>query len=138
MQPTIFTKIINKEIPANIVYEDDNVLAFLDINPINPGHTLVIPKQQSENFVSTPAEDLKNCIEVCYKVANALNTIDDVIGINILCRNGKPAGQEIMHTHFHVIPRYADDCYKNWHGKPYEDGKADEMLEKIKNNLTTH
>lgn len=101
---TIFTKIINKEIPAKILYEDERVIAFYDINPKRPGHFLVIPKNHSTNMIDVSDEDLSYLMlkarELAVKEIKKLN----VSGFNIEVNNGKEAGQEVFHTHVHVIP----------------------------------
>lgn len=135
MSDTIFTKIINRQIPADIIYEDDSVIAFLDIKPRNPGHTLVIPKNPSATFVETPVNDLANCISICQKIAKSLLKIDGVKGININCNNGEAAGQVIFHTHFHVIPRYENDGHKLWDGNDYKENEAGLIAKQIQNNL---
>jgi len=100
---TIFTKIINKEIPADIVYEDDDVLAFRDINPVAPTHVLVIPKKPIVNVGSAEgAEDgaiMGKCLLACQKVAE-LEGIDD---FRVVANSGAKAGQSVFHLHFHVI-----------------------------------
>lgn len=101
---TIFQKIINKEIPAKILYEDEMVLAFYDIKPERPGHFLVIPKMHSTNFYDISDEQLANLIikarELAIKVTKELG----VEGFNIKVNNGANVGQEVFHTHIHVIP----------------------------------
>ena len=105
---TIFTKIIEREIPADIIYEDDDVLAFLDISPVNPGHTLVIPKKPSSDAREIDSNDLAKVMEVVQKIARAQTSALEC-GVNIVFNCGEEAGQEVFHTHAHVIPRYKDD-----------------------------
>jgi histidine triad (HIT) family protein len=105
---TIFSKIIDREIPATIIYEDDEVLAFLDISPVHPGHTLVIPKKPSADARATSPEDLAKLMSVVQKVAQA-QTKALGCAVNIIFNCGEEAGQEVFHTHAHVIPRYAGD-----------------------------
>lgn len=111
----LFCKIVAKEIPAEIVYEDENALAFLDIHPINPGHTLIIPKRHSDSFSVTPSEDIAAVMAVAQKIAPAILTSMGVDAFNFTANNGKAAGQIILHTHFHLIPRFATDGFKLWH-----------------------
>jgi histidine triad (HIT) family protein len=106
---TIFTKIINRELPANIVYEDEQVLAFLDITPVNHGHTLVIPKKHFTNVFDADPEILAQMIKVGQKIAQALKASGLAEGVNILLNNGAAAGQEVFHSHLHVIPRHTGD-----------------------------
>ncbi len=108
MYDCIFCKIINKELPSYKVYEDDLVLAFLDINPLTVGHTLVIPKEHSESLLNMDDKFNERVLKVCKKISNALKRINSSIygGINIYSALGAGAGQEVFHTHFHVIPRF--------------------------------
>lgn len=116
----IFCKIINKEIPANIVYEDEHVLAFLDITQGTKGHTLVIPKVHSKNILETDDETLNHVFKATKKVAQAIKKAFDPIGLNILNNTDKPL-QSVFHFHVHIIPRYEDDGViirtNNNHGK---------------------
>ena len=109
MEETIFSKIIKGDIPSHKVYEDDQVIAILDINPVNKGHTLVIPKKPSRNFLEIEDNDLKYIIVIVKKIANALKNSLHADGVNIVLNNEKAAGQVIYHTHFHVIPRFDND-----------------------------
>ena len=102
----IFCAIADGEIPSFKVYEDDLVLAYLDINPCSKGHTLVIPKAHSTGLVDTPADLLKELIVRVQKVAAHLKTALPCDGFNILQNNGATAGQSVMHVHFHIVPRY--------------------------------
>ncbi len=103
---TIFSKIINREIPANIVYEDELCLAFLDINPLSKGHTLVIPKTYACNFLDIDTETLMHLTKVSQKIAQTMQTALGAKGVNIYTNAGKLANQQVMHFHIHVIPRY--------------------------------
>jgi len=109
MDMCIFCKIVNKEIPAKIIYEDDETMAFLDINPRNEGHTLVIPKKHYDNLLEAPETTLASMMNVtkliCKRMKNKLNAK----GFNIVINVEKVAGQEINHLHLHIIPRYAED-----------------------------
>ncbi len=114
----IFCKIVKKELPSNVVYEDEKIVAFLDIFPINKGHVLVIPKEHYVNMFDVPEDTLQELIVKVKVVAEALNKISD--GVNVMQSNKKAAGQVIDHIHFHVIPRYGDDGLKLWPGKKYD------------------
>ncbi len=103
----VFCAIAAGEIPSFKVYEDDLVLAYLDINPCSPGHTLVIPKAHSAGLVDTPDDTLAAVIARVKKVAAHLKTALPCDGFNILQNNGECAGQSVMHVHFHIVPRYA-------------------------------
>jgi histidine triad (HIT) family protein len=122
---TIFSKIIAGELPCFKVYEDEHVLAFLDINPIQPGHTLVIPKTPSVDGLVCSPEDLARVIVVAQKIAIALKDVVSCDGVNFIMNNGTAAGQEVLHTHLHVIPRFdEDDAYEEPIRGEYEDGEA--------------
>lgn len=106
---SIFTKIIKREIPAHIVYEDDLVIAFLDITQATLGHTLVVPKAQHENIIDMPEDLSGKVFEVVTKVSKAIQKAFQPIGINILSNNGSFASQSVFHFHVHIIPRYQGD-----------------------------
>lgn len=102
----IFCKILNGDIPAAKVYEDEHVFAFLDISQVTKGHTLVIPKVHQENVYELDADVAANLFKVVPKIANAIKKAYDPIGLNILNNNGEEAGQSVFHYHLHLIPRY--------------------------------
>ncbi|HPA25931.1 MAG TPA: HIT family protein [bacterium] len=131
----IFCKIINKEIPAEIIYEDEKTLVFLDIEPNNPGHCLVVPKVHYENIFDAPEEVLAHLINVAKKISNILKVAVLAEGINIGINNGEVAGQVVPHLHIHIIPRYANDGFIHWHGKAYQDGEMQSVAEKIRKVL---
>ena len=105
----IFCKIITGELPAEKVYEDDNVLAFLDISPTSKGHTLVITKDHYNDLLSTPVDALKNVVAVLPKIADAAVKATGSEGFNILQSNNACAGQVVPHIHFHIVPRNTGD-----------------------------
>jgi histidine triad (HIT) family protein len=136
MTDCIFCKIIRGEIPCAKIYEDDKVLSFLDIGPINPGHALVVPKNHYATLLDAPAEDLKACIEVAKKVGQAVFKGTEASGLNLLQNNYRPAGQLVDHIHFHLIPRRGDDGFiTSWPAKSYGKGEMERILEKIKEKL---
>lgn len=100
----IFCKIVEGEIPSHKVYEDENVVAFLDANPVSKGHTLVVPKEHVATVFG--AEHMDYMWEPIVKVANAIRGAFDVEDMNINQNNGDLAGQEVDHLHFHLTPRY--------------------------------
>lgn len=108
---SIFERIVSKEIPSYIVYEDDLVMAFLDIMQSTKGHTLVIPKQRYENIFDIPEDLLKHLIGVTKYLAEKIKETFDAEGVNLLNNNGKAAGQTVFHYHFHIIPRYKNDGF---------------------------
>ncbi len=137
MEETIFSKIIRREIPAMIVYEDEYTMAFLDACPVNPGHTLVVPKKYFKNLYDIDDETLSHVARTVQKVAIAVKHAMQADGINIHQNNDPVAGQVIFHTHTHVIPRFKDDGIIHWHGKgEYHQGeKAIEIGNKIKSTI---
>lgn len=102
----IFCKIIRGEIPSHKVYEDDDVLAFLDIGQVTKGHTLVIPKKHYDNFLSTPQEVMHKVMDVAQRIGQVQMMKLGAKGVNILSNCNKEAGQSVFHFHVHVIPRY--------------------------------
>ena len=102
----IFCKIVRGEIPTHKVYEDDDVLAFLDISQVTKGHVLVIPKVHSDNFLSTPQETMHKVMDVAQRIGQAQIVKLGAKGVNILSNVNKEAGQSVYHFHVHVIPRY--------------------------------
>ncbi|PKK87871.1 MAG: diadenosine tetraphosphate hydrolase, partial [Tenericutes bacterium HGW-Tenericutes-7] len=109
---TIFEKIIAREIPAHIVYEDEKTIAFLDISQATKGHTLVVPKKAYPNIYEMDTNILKEVIAVTQKIAVAVKDAFHASGVNILSNNDEIAGQTVFHFHFHVIPRYTKDDVK--------------------------
>jgi histidine triad (HIT) family protein len=110
MEDSIFTKIIKREIPADIVYEDEIVIAFLDIKPINHGHTLIVPKVPFVNILDGNPEILAHMMKIAHTLAKAIKQVTNCNGINILMNNGESAGQEVFHAHMHIIPRILGDA----------------------------
>ena len=127
----IFCKIIKGEIPCSKIYEDDKVFAFLDIMPVNPGHTLIVPKKHSENIFDIPEDDLKAVASVMKKVSVAVKKGTGCDGISIAQSNGEAAGQVVPHVHFHVMPRLKGDGLKLWPQRKYKDGELEETKKKI-------
>lgn len=105
MQDTIFAKIISREIPAHIVYEDDDTLAFLDIAPTVSGHTLVIPKKSVTNIFDTDDETLAAVMRTVRTIAPAVRDAVGALGVHINSNHEYAGGQEVAHLHFHIIPR---------------------------------
>ncbi len=106
---TIFEKIIAREIPAHIIYEDEMVVAFLDIKPVHLGHALIVPKQPFVNAFDAPGDTLAQMMKVGSLIAKRLETTLGAEGVNLIMNNGAAAGQEVFHAHLHVVPRYQDD-----------------------------
>lgn len=131
----IFCKIVAGELPGHKIYEDENVLAFLDIAPVNPGHVLVITKKHYTNFEDAPEEELCNLIKAIKKVGLAIKKGLGASGYNVTENNDPIAGQIIPHIHFHVIPRKENDGLKLWPQASYGEAEAEEAAQKIKGAL---
>ena len=132
--PCIFCKIIAGEIPSYKVYEDEQVLAFLDINPVNPGHTLVVPKKHLANIEEADEETLCRIMRIVKKVGESLKKKLGAPGYNVQENNDPAAGQVVPHLHFHIVPRLEQDGLALWPQKQYEENEAVEILNKIKIN----
>ncbi len=109
MEHCVFCKIVNGQIDSAKVYEDEDTLAFLDINPFTKGHCLVIPKQHSENIFDIDEETLKKVTVVTKHISKKIKNVLRADGIRISQSNGREAGQAIFHFHLHIIPRYKND-----------------------------
>ena len=132
MEDCIFCKIARGEIPCARLYEDDRVLAFLDINPVAPGHALVMTKGHFPTVFETPEEDLAACIRAVKKVAGMVFRAVGAEGMNILQNNHRASGQLVDHLHFHLIPRRRGDGFlSHWPGKPYPEGEMKRVHERI-------
>jgi histidine triad (HIT) family protein len=105
----VFCKIVDGEIPCYKLYEDDDVLAFLDISQVTKGHALVISKKHFENFLSTPQEIMHKVMDVAQRIGQVDIKLLGAKGVNILSNCYPEAGQSVMHFHVHVIPRYEED-----------------------------
>ena len=106
MEKDVFCRIIDGEIPSYKLYEDDDVIAILDISQVTKGHTLVISKKHYENFLATPKEVMHKVMDVAQRIGQAQITTLKAKGVNILSNCYPEAGQTVMHFHVHVIPRY--------------------------------
>ncbi len=136
MENCIFCKIINNEIPSYKIYEDDLVLAFLDINPASKGHVLIIPKKHAQDIFEIEEKYLERIISVAQKVANKMKNSLNVDGVNLYHASGVQAEQSIFHFHLHVIPRKKDDdiCFSGVVGDKVEvsDVEFEEIAIKLK------
>ena len=132
----IFCKIIRKELPAAKVYEDDTTLAFMDIAPVNKGHTLVIPKRHSETLLHMDQRDAMNTFKTVQLVADAVKKSTNADGINIMMSNFKAAGQVVPHAHVHVIPRFKDDGLKHWPQTKYSEGEMEKLQRLIADEMS--
>ena len=132
----IFCKIVAGAIPSFKLYEDSATFAFLDINPGNPGHTLVIPKAHAANLYASDDKDLAAVMATVRKVATAVEKTVKPDGLNLLQANGPGAAQSVFHFHMHILPRRLNDELKmNWGLKPGDKAELAALAEKIRANL---
>ncbi len=128
----LFLKIIKGDIPSEKIYEDDKTYAFLEINPNNPGHTLVIPKVHSRNILDIKEEDWVALMDTVRKLAPVIKESMGATGVNVYMNNEASAFQEVFHTHVHIIPRHDEDGFLPWKGAPYKDGEMKKIGDKIR------
>jgi len=134
MTDCLFCKIIAGEIPSHNIYEDDRVIVFLDIRPINPGHALIVPKSHAADLRESSVGDVCYAMEIVKKLAPAILKTVGADAFNFSANTGAAAGQAVFHTHFHVMPRFDGDGYKPW----TREGAADDLAsvaERIRANL---
>jgi histidine triad (HIT) family protein len=132
-QDSIFTRIVKGEIPCHRVFENERVLAFLDVNPLSEGHTLVIPKRQTERLEDLPPEDAAEIARHLGPIATRVCAATGAEGYNVLQNNGRVSGQEVPHVHFHIIPRSAGDGLGyRWNAKPGDHDALAKLAEQIK------
>ena len=132
----IFCKIVAGQIPAAKIYEDHSVFAFLDIGPLSPGHTLVIPKQHYKSLHDCPPDLVAQLAAKLGKIAQAVITAMGYEAYNVLCNTGRAAGQLVDHVHFHIIGRRANDgVFTSWPAKQYQQGEIERIAKKITENL---
>ena len=130
----IFCKIVKKEAPASIAYEDEKVIAFMSVPPINIGHTLVIPKMHYENIYEIPEDEVAYLYKIVKKLSHAVQKAVNAEGIRLIQNNGATAGQVIFHLHVHIIPMNKDQPW----GHRLENRLADALkadAEKIRQSL---
>ncbi|WLR42845.1 HIT family protein [Bacillus carboniphilus] len=139
MEDCIFCKIVNGEIPSAKVFENEHVIAFLDISQVSKGHTLVVPKKHKKDLFELSNEDAKQIFEVVPKIASSIKNQFNAIGLNILNNNGESAGQTVFHFHMHILPRYGkgDGFGAVWksHADKYTPADLQEIATKIQQGL---
>lgn len=132
----IFCRIVAGDIPSTKLYEDDATLAFMDINPVNPGHCLVIPKAHADDIFEIGDDDIAAAARTARRIAGAVHRALTPGGINLLQANGVGAGQTVFHLHFHVMPRRPGDAVPlNWTQKPGDLAEIAAVAEKIRAEL---
>jgi histidine triad (HIT) family protein len=125
MENCIFCKIIEKQVLAEILFEDDHIIAILDINPINYGHTLIIPKVHCRDFLDLPEESYRSVLHAAKIITKALVIHFNLEGYNLFSNNGSIAGQSVFHFHMHITPRYREDNIRFvLNLKHYQDGEV--------------
>jgi histidine triad (HIT) family protein len=135
-QSCIFCQIVRKQAPASIIYEDETVLVFLDIRPLNLGHTLVIPKGHYVDIFDIPENVLSQTHKVSKLASLAVKKATNANGISIIQQNGKAAGQDIFHIHVHVVPRFEGQKLPPFRElREVEREKLDVMANKIRKHL---
>jgi histidine triad (HIT) family protein len=128
----IFCKIIAGEIPCFKLHEDDDSIAFMDVNPANPGHALAVVKEHWATLYEIPADQLAGVARTAKLVAGAVNTALSPEGVNLIQANGPGAGQSVFHLHFHILPRAADDdLMLNWGHNPGDMDAVKAVYEKV-------
>ena len=128
----IFCRIVSGQMPCQKLYEDEDVISFLDIFPAAPGHSLIVPKKHYPNLEQAPPEVLQQLMTVAQKVAAALKSALDNEGFNLLLNNGAVAGQKVHHLHFHILPRRAgDDVNLSFQHYKYGAGEIEQVRDKV-------
>lgn len=135
MTDCIFCKIVAGEIPADKIYEDQNVMAFMDIRPVSKGHVLVVPKNHSQDILEVNETDLHNTIVAARRISEAVVKATAADGFTISTNRGEVAGQTVFHLHFHIIPRYRKDGLAPWPHQESESTTRAALGAKIKENL---
>ena len=130
---SIFAKIIAGEIPCHKVYEDERVLAFLDVNPISEGHTLVIPKEAAQTLDNLSDETSAAIGRVLPRICRAVMKATGASAYNVLQNNGAAAHQVVMHVHFHIIPRFEDRGLGiGWDAQSLDAGAGTALAERMR------
>lgn len=135
----LFCKIVRtNEVEKSVIYENDLVMAFMDIQPVNNGHLLIIPKQHYELFYQVSIEETNEMLRVAHELNQALRSELDAEGINYFVADGEVAGQEIFHTHLHLVPRFENDGFGFKFPDDYFDLPSRETLDSLAKQLAGH
>jgi histidine triad (HIT) family protein len=136
MSDCVFCRIVARQIPATVVFEDEHTLAFMDIGHVNPGHVLVAVKKHAENLYALDDPQAGAVLRAAARVARAIRDAFNPEGLSVYQANGKAAGQTVFHYHVHLVPRYAGDGMElSWPVKNPPREKLAEYAEKIKASL---
>ncbi|MBX2866455.1 HIT family protein [Candidatus Kaiserbacteria bacterium] len=137
MEKTLYEKLIDRDLPVWPVYEDDTAFAFLDIEPTNKGHALVIPKKPYRNIFDIPHDVLGHLMGVAQKISHAMRETLEADGITIVMNNESAGGQKVFHTHIHIIPRFeGDEIFQDPKHTEYKDGEKDALAEKLRDAIS--
>ena len=132
MSDCVFCKIVAGEIPCAKLVETESVISFLDIGPVNPGHSLVVTRRHCESILQCTEEELEAAIVTVQRLAKAVLAATGAVGCNVLQNNHACAGQLVPHVHFHVIPRAPKDGFNfGWRSGRYEEGDMEAMRQKV-------
>lgn len=135
---TLFEQIIAGDIPSFTVYEDEHTYAFLDVNPLAPGHTLLIPKEPYERLNDMPAEEAAAVFDVLPDLVAGVEQAVDADASTVAVNNGEEAGQEVPHVHWHIIPRFEDDnvgpIHRLFDGADLDDDEMDDIAAQIRSH----
>ena len=132
----LFCKIARGEIPAARILETDRAIAFLDLQPVNPGHVLLIPRDHHETLSELPDELAAHAGSLLPRLCRAVRAATGAEALNVIVNHGRAAGQTIFHVHWHVIPRRAADAVRwPWPHEPYERDGLDRMRSRIEREL---
>lgn len=134
-QESVFMKIVRGEVPAKIVYEDENTLAFLSTGPNSKGHTLVIPKTPFRNIFDIDQETLASVMETVRRISPAVRDAVGAKGVHINSNHEPEAGQSVFHLHMHIIPRHDRKEFEFWSDITYTEGEAESVAQKIKEKI---
>jgi histidine triad (HIT) family protein len=134
----IFCDIAAHKSDAEIIFENEKFVAFLDINPINYGHTLVIPRAHYDNFLTIPGEELEELTKLTQYLSGAVKRALNANGFNIISNNGASAGQSVFHFHYHIIPRFDNDFHIRPRTIEYNGAEIVEYADKIKSTIAKY
>ncbi len=135
MTDCIFCKILSKEINSHKVYENDSVLAFLDVLPMSPGHTIIIPKEHIADVESISESQLAEMTRAFKLIGKAMIEGLGVEGYSVFLDNKSAANQHVPHIHFHVVPRKEGDGFERWAQSAYEEGEAEYVASNISREI---
>lgn len=135
----VFCRIVSAELPSAVVYQDDGVLSFLDIGPLAEGHLLIVPREHHRDISALPPALCGKIAAVIPILSRALLHVTGAEGLNVLCNQGRAAGQAVDHVHFHLIPRKTgDNLGYRWHAGKYPAGRPQELAADFQKAITLH